>query len=326
MKFLPIQFLRVMTTGFCALFLTASLFAQNYPERPIRLVVPFAPGGGSDVLARLVAEPLSQRLGQPILVDNKPGANAVIGADFVAKAPADGYTLLFTPPGPQITNPSLKLSLPYDPVRDLTPVARLGVFIAVLVVHPSVPARNVNELITFAKANPGKLNFSSPGVASANHLGGEYLKFLSGIDIVHVPYKGSAPALQDLLAGRVQMTIDTLAALQPQITAGTLRPVAIAALDRSPNLPDLPTIAESMEGFDASSLAYMSVRSGTAPAIVEKLNREVNAVLTTPAMRTRLLELGIVAKPVTPSEMAKLVDLERLKWKKVIQAAGIKPE
>jgi len=320
-----------LTRQFLGVTLTTLLFAgaasaQSWPDHALRLVVPFAPGGGSDVLARLIAEPLAQRLGQPIIIDNKPGANATIGADFVAKAPADGYTLLFTPPGPQITNPSLMTKLPYDPVRDLTPVARLGVFVAVLVVHPSVPARNIGELIAYARANPGKLNFSSPGIASANHLGGEYLKFLAGIDIVHVPYKGSAPALQDLLAGRVQMTIDTLAALLPQINAGALRPIAIAALDRSPNLPDLPTIAETMEGFDASSLAYLSVRSGTQPAIIERLNRELNTVLSTPALRARLLDLGIMPKPGTPNEIARQVEQERQKWKKVIEAAGIKPE
>ena len=320
-----------LTRQFLGVTLTTLLFAgaasaQSWPDHALRLVVPFAPGGGSDVLARLIADPLAQRLGQPIIIDNKPGANATIGADFVAKAPADGYTLLFTPPGPQITNPSLMAKLPYDPARDLTPVARLGVFVAVLVVHPSVPARNIGELIAYAKANPGKLNFSSPGIASANHLGGEYLKFLAGIDIVHVPYKGSAPALQDLLAGRVQMTIDTLAALLPQINAGALRPIAIAALDRSPNLPDLPTIAETMEGFDASSLAYLSVRSGTQPAIIERLNRELNTVLSTPALRARLLDLGIMPKPGTPNEIARQVEQERQKWKKVIEAAGIKPE
>ena len=210
--------------------MAAHALAQNYPDKTIRFVVPFAPGGGSDLMARLITEPLSQRLGQSVIVDNKPGANAAIGADFVAKAPADGYTLLYTPPGPQITNPSLMAKLPYDPVKDLVPVVRLGVFVAVLVVHPSVPATNVRELIAYAKANPGKLNFSSPGIASANHLGGEYLKARAGIDIVHVPYKGSAPALQDLLSGRVQMTIDTLAVLLPHIKSGALRPIAIAAL------------------------------------------------------------------------------------------------
>jgi len=300
--------------------------AQAWPERPIRLVVPFAAGGGSDLLARTLAEPLAQRLGQPVVVDNKPGANAVIGADLVAKAPADGYTVLYTPPGPQITNPSLMARLPYDPVKDLLPVARLGVFAAVLVVHPGVPARNLRELIAYAKANPGRVYFSSPGIASANHLGGEYLKALAGIDIVHVPYKGSAPALQDLLGGRVQMTIDTLAALLPHIRSGAVRPIAVAALERAPSLPELPTLAETLEGFDASSLSYLSVRAGTPAPIVERLNREVNAVLAQPAVRARLLELGILPGPGTQAAIARQVESERRKWKKVIDAAGLKAE
>ncbi|HSV82194.1 MAG TPA: tripartite tricarboxylate transporter substrate-binding protein [Ramlibacter sp.] len=221
--------------------------AQTWPERPIRLVVPFAAGGGSDLLARTLAEPLSQRLGQPVVVDNKPGANAVIGADLVAKAPADGYTVLYTPPGPQITNPSLMARLPYDPVKDL-------------------------------------------------------------------------------LGGRVQMTIDTLAALLPHIRSGAVRPIAIAALERAPSLPDLPTLAETLEGFDASSLSYLSVRAGTPAPIVERLNREVNAVLALPAVRARLLELGILPGPGSQAAIARQVESERHKWKKVIDAAGLKAE
>jgi tripartite-type tricarboxylate transporter receptor subunit TctC len=309
-----------------AILLAAShAFAQNYPDKPIHLVVPFSPGGGSDLLARLIAEPLSQRLGQTVIVDNKPGANAAIGADFVAKAPADGYTLLYTPPGPQITNPSLMAKLPYDPAKDLVPVVRLGVFVAVLVVHPSVPANNVRELIAYAKANPGILNFSSPGVASANHLGGEYLKARAGIDIVHVPYKGSAPALQDLLSGRVQMTIDTLAVLLPHIRSGALRPIAVAALERSPSLVDVPTLAETIENFDASSLSYISVPAGTPPLIIERLNREVNAILTMPNIRARLLEMGVATSPSTQDDIKRQVESEHQKWKKVIDAAGVKP-
>jgi tripartite-type tricarboxylate transporter receptor subunit TctC len=260
-----------------------------------------------------------------VIVDNKPGANAAIGADFVAKAPADGYTLLYTPPGPQITNPSLMAKLPYDPAKDLVPVVRLGVFVAVLVVHPSVPANNVRELIAYAKANPGILNFSSPGVASANHLGGEYLKARAGIDIVHVPYKGSAPALQDLLSGRVQMTIDTLAVLLPHIRSGALRPIAVAALERSPSLVDVPTLAETIENFDASSLSYISVPAGTPPLIIERLNREVNAILTMPNIRARLLEMGVATSPSTQDDIKRQVESEHQKWKKVIDAAGVKP-
>ena len=319
--------------SFCAwLLAVATMFAvvgvgaQDYPNRPVHLIVPFAAGGGSDVMARLIAEPLAKRLGQAVVVENKPGANATIGAEYVARAPADGYVLLYTPPGPQITNPSLMAKLPYDPVKDLTPVARLGVFVSVLAVHPSVPASTVKELIAYAKANPRKLNFSSPGMGSANHLAGEYFARLAGIDIVHVPYKGSGPATLDLIAGNVQMTFDTLAALQPHLKSGALRPLAIAGLERSPSLPGVPALAEDVEGFDASPLSYISVRTGTSAAIVDRLNREVNAVLSMPELRARFSDLGIAVFPGTAQDIARQVVSEREKWKRVIEASGAKLE
>ena len=277
-------------------------------------------------MARLIAEPLAKRLGQPVVVENKPGANATIGAEYVVKSAADGYTLLYTPPGPQITNPSLMAKLPYDPLKDLTPVARLGVFVSVLTVNPRVPASTVKELIAYARANPRKLNFSSPGVGSANHLAGEYFARLAGIDIVHIPYKGSGPATQDLIAGNVQMTFDTLAALQPHLKSGALRALAIAGLERSPSLPGVPALAEDVEGFDASPLAYVSVRAGTPEAIVDRLNREVNAVLSIPELRARLSDLGIAVSSGTAQDIARQVASEREKWKKVIDASGAKLE
>jgi tripartite-type tricarboxylate transporter receptor subunit TctC len=300
--------------------------ASNYPDKPIHFIIPFAAGGGSDVMARVIAQPLSQRLGQPVIVDNKPGANATIGADFVAQSKPDGYTMLHTSPGPQITNPYLMAKLPYDPVKDLTPVARLGVFTSVLVVNPAVPAKNVRELIDYAKANPGKINYSSSGIASGSHLAGEYFKTVSGVEIVHVPYKGTGAAIQDLIAGNVQMTIDSMAALLPHINSGKLRPLAVASLERSPNFPDLPTLAETFPGFDASPMNYLSVRGGTPQAIIDRLNREVNAVLAMPAIRQRLLDMGVVASPSTPAEIVRQVESERQKWKKVIETAGVKAE
>lgn len=307
-------------------FAGTGVAAQDYPNRPIRLIVPFAAGGGSDVMARLIAEPLAKRLGQPVVVENKPGANATIGAELVVKSPADGYTLLYTPPGPQITNPSLMAKLPYDPVKDLVPVARLGVFVSVLAVNPRVPASTVKELIAYARANPRTLNFSSPGIGSANHLAGEYFARLAGIEIVHVPYKGSGPAMQDLIAGNVQMTFDTLAALQPHLRSGALRALAIAGLERSPSLPGVPALAEDVAGFDASPLSYVSVRAGTPPAIVARLNREVNAVLSIPELRARLADLGIAVAPGTAEDIARQVASEREKWKKVIDASGARLE
>lgn len=309
-----------------AIGLAAAATAQTWPDKPIRFVIPFAAGGGSDVMARAIAEPLAQRLGQPVIVDNKPGANATIGADFVAKSAPDGNTWLHTSPGPQITNPTLMAKLPYDPVRDLLPVARLGVFTSVLVVNPEVPARTVKELVDYAKANPGKINCASAGVASGSHLGCEYFKTVAGVQITHVPYKGTGAAIADLVGGQVQMTIDSMAALLPQVKAGKLRAIAVSQLTRSPVLPDVPTIAETYPGFDSSPMNYLSVRGGTPQPIVDRLNREVNAVLATPAVKQKLLDMGVDATPSTPEEIAKQVESERVKWKKVIEATGIKAE
>jgi tripartite-type tricarboxylate transporter receptor subunit TctC len=300
--------------------------AQGWPSKPIQFVIPFAAGGGSDVMARIIAEPLSQRLGVQVIVDNKPGGGATIGADFVAKSQPDGYTWLYTSPGPQIINPFLMKKLPYDPDKDLMPVVRLGTFTSVLAVHPSVPAKTVKELIDYAKANPKKLNFASAGIGSGSQLASEYFKTVAGIDIVHVPYKGTGNALQDLIAGNVQMTIDSMAALLPAIKAGQLRALAVTTLDRSPNLPEVPTLAETLAGFDASPMNYLSVRGGTPRAIVDRINQEVNAVLATPAVRERLLGIGVVVSPSTPEEIAAQVKSEQVKWKKVIEVSGAKAE
>ena len=300
--------------------------AQAYPSRPIHFIIPFAAGGGSDVMARIIAEPLSQRMGVPIIVENKPGANAVTGADYVAKSAPDGYTMLHTSPGPQITNPFLMPKLPYDPVKDLQPVARLGVFVNVLVVHPSVPAKSVKELVEYAKANPGKLNFASPGVGSGSQLAMEYFKTVAGINVVHVPYKGTGAAIADLLAGNVQMTLDSLAALMPHIKSGALRPLAVGYIERAPSLPDVPTLAETYPGFDAAPMNYLSVRGGTPQPIVDRLNRDVNAVLAMPSVKQKLLELGVLTPPSTVSEIVRQVETERQKYKKVIELSGAKAE
>ena len=308
------------------LLVAGAAAGQPYPARPIHFIIPFAAGGGSDVLARVLAEPLAQRLGQPVIVENKPGANANLGADFVAKSAPDGYTWLYTSPGPQIINPYLMGKLPFDPEKDLAPVARLGVFVSVLVVTKGLPVKSVKELIDYAKANPGKLNFASPGIGAASHLSGEYFKTVAGIDIVHVPYKGTGAALQDLIAGNVQMTIDSAAALLPHIRSGALRPLAVTTRERAPILPDVPTLAEYFADFDASPMNYLTVRGGTPPAIVNQINREINAVLAMPAVRARLLDMGVIPSPSTPEELAREIQGERAKWKKVIEASGAKAE
>jgi tripartite-type tricarboxylate transporter receptor subunit TctC len=311
-----------------ALALPAALRAQgeSWPGKPIRLVVPFAAGGGADLVARAIAGPLSKRLGQPIVVDNKAGGGGTTGADAVVKAPADGYTLLYTTPGPQITNPYLMARLPYDPVADLTPVGRVAVVPNVLVVNKDLPVKSVKELIQYARVHPGKLNFASAGIGSSSHLAGELLKARAGIDIVHVPYRGTGPALQDLLAGNVSMAIDSIAVYRALIESGALKALGVATPERSPILPNVPAMAEELPGFDGAPVNYISVRSGTPRAIIERLNREVNAVLDSAEVRGSLQASGVVPKGSTPQDMAALVKSEAAKWKQVIQLSGARVE
>jgi tripartite-type tricarboxylate transporter receptor subunit TctC len=299
---------------------------QSYPTRPIRLIVPFPPGGAADAVARIVATPLADRLGKVVIVDNRPGGGATIGADIVAKAQPDGYTLLYGTPGPQITNPYLMKKLPYDPDKDFAPITRIAVVPSVLVIHPSVPAKSVKELVAVAKARPGKINFASSGIGASSHLAGELFKMMAGIDIVHVPYKGSGPALQDLLAGNAQMTIDSLSVYLPHIKSGALRALAMATAERSPLLPDVPPIADTLKGFNASPMNYISARAGTPRQIVDRLNAEINAVLKSPDVRDRLVSLGITAQGSTPEELASEIKHEQAVWKKVIEISGAKAE
>jgi len=296
-----------------------SAASQPYPQSPIRLVVPFAPGGGADLMARILADPLAKRLGQPVVIDNKPGAGATIGADFVAKAAPDGYTLLWTTPGPQITNPYLMPKLPYDPNKDFTAIATAVTAVNVLVVPPSLPVKSVSELVAYAKANPGKLNFSSSGVGASSHLLGELFKLMAGIDIVHVPYRGSAPALQDLLAGNIQMSIDTVAVLLPHIQAGTLRALGVATIARNPSLPELAPIADTLPGFDGASINYINGPPGMAQPVVERLNREINAVLSDPEVAKRMEVAGFT--PIIESQPALVARIgqEQDKWRRVIE-------
>ena len=311
---------RILQIGAALVALTGGLaFAQGYPTQQIRLIVPFAAGGGSDILARIIAEPLSKRLGQSIVVENKPGGGATVAADLVAKSPADGYTWLFTTAGPQITNPYLMAQLPYNPFKDFAPVAMLAKSVNVLVVHPGVPAKNVRELIDYAKANPGKLNFSSSGIGASSHLAGELFKQMAEVDIVHVPYRGTGPSTTDLLAGNVHMAIDSASTLLPHIKSGGLRALGFATLERQPAMPELPTIADTLPGFDGSSINYVSVPAGTPPAIVERLNREIEVVLSDRDIARRMTELAIAPIIETPAELARRIADEQQKWKRVIE-------
>ena len=313
----------LLTAGAAALFIPADAWAQPYPSRIIRIVVPFAPGGGSDIVARLVGDRLSKRLQQTVIIENKPGAGAIIGADSVAKSAPDGYTLLFATPGPQILNPYLIKSLPYDP-KDFAGVATLLKSVNLMVVSPNVPAKTVRELIDYAKTNPGKLNFASSGIGTSSHLAGELFKSMAGIEITHVPYRGNALALQDVMAGTVQISIDAISALLPHARSGALRALGVAAPERSVVLPEVPTIAETLPGYDASSINYISAPAGTPAPIVERLNHEINAVMAEAEVRDHLVELGLV--PITESiaDLEKRISAESEKWKTVIEQMSVK--
>ena len=308
------------------LALVASLAcAQTYPTKPIRLVVPFPPGGATDILARDVAQKLTEAWGQSVIVDNRPGAGGNIGSELVAKSAPDGYTLEMGTVGTHAINASLYAKMPYDHVKDFTPVILVAGVPNVLVVNPSVPANSVADLIAYAKANPGKLNFASSGNGTSIHLSGELFKVMAGVQITHIPYKGSAPALQDLLAGQVQMMFDNLPPSLPQIKAGKLRALAVTSATRAPALPEVPTLAESgLPGFEASSWFGILVPAGTPAPIVAKLNAEIAKWLATPEAKEKLAKQGANAAGGTPDDFAKHIAAETAKWAKVVKDSGAK--
>jgi tripartite-type tricarboxylate transporter receptor subunit TctC len=308
-----------------ALTVTTAFAADEYPTKPIKMVVPFPPGGGADTVARLVSEALTKRLGQPVVVENKPGGGATVGAAFVANAPADGYTLLYTTPGPQITNPYLMNHLSYNP-GELVPVSRLAWVPSVLVVNPQVPVKSTTELIDYARKNPGKVYFGSAGIGASSHLSGELFKNMAEIEITHVPYKGTAQEVQDLVGGNVQMAIDSLSVYLPYIKSGQVRALGIAMPQRSAVLPDLPAVSDQLKGFDATPVNYLTVRKGTPTAVIDRLNKEIVAILGDPQVRDRMESLGFVPKSSTPQEMALEIQSESDKWKQVIKQSGAKPE
>jgi tripartite-type tricarboxylate transporter receptor subunit TctC len=244
----------------------------------------------------------------------------------VAKSAPDGYTILYGTPGPQIVNPYLMKKLPYDAANDFAPIARLVVVPNVLVVYPGVPAKTLRELIEYAKAQPGKINFASSGVGASSHLAGELFKVSAGIQIVHVPYKGSGPSVQDLMGGNVQMAIDSINVYLPYIKSGRLRALAVSTLERSPLLPDLPTMAETLPGFDAYAMNYVTAPAGTPRGVIERLNREVNATLNAPEVRERLVGMGAIPTGGTPEELEQVIKSETQKWKKVIEISGATAE
>jgi tripartite-type tricarboxylate transporter receptor subunit TctC len=300
---------------------------EAYPSKPVRIIVPFAAGGVADLLPRIVGEKLTQKWGQPVVVENKVGAAGNIGMAEGARAAPDGYTLLLAPAGNLTVNPKLFPNLPFDTYRDLTPVTLLAQSPNVLVVHPSVPAKSFQELIAYAKANPGKLNFASPGEGSGAHLAGELLKIEAGIDATHVPYKGIAPAVNDLLGGQVQMMFAGISTVLQHVKSGKLVALAIASPKRNPQLLDVPTVSESgLPGFDVTSWYGIVVRAGTPPAIVQKVQRDMTEALQSAEVQSRLAALGLEPVGDTPSEFDALIKAETKKWGAIVEKAGIKAQ
>jgi tripartite-type tricarboxylate transporter receptor subunit TctC len=305
--------LRALITCLLVLPALAPAQSQPYPNKPIRLILPFAAGGGADNNARTMTELLSQRLGQPIIIDYKPGAGGTLGANIVAHAPPDGYTLLYATPGQQMTTPHLMDKMPYDPLKSFSSVSQVIQGSNVLVVNKNLPVNSVAELIALAKAKPGTINFASAGIGSSSHLAGELFKSMAGIDIVHVPYKGSGAAITELLGGSIQMAIDTVSVYLPHIKANNLKALAISTLEHNPALPDLPLIADTLPGFDAAPVNYVTAPAGTPRAIIERLNRDINIVLAMPAVREQYEKNGATAKGSTPEAMDALIISESAK-------------
>ena len=326
-----------MTIRFVASFATAALAAlalfsthaeaDAYPSKPIRFVVAFPPGGGTDIIARSIAQKLAERLAQQVVVDNRPGAGGNIGTDIVAKSAPDGYTMLMGSAGPLAINASLFATMPFDPVRDLAPVTLAASTPNVLVVHPSLKVQTVKELIALARARPGAINFGSSGHGTPAHLAGELFGSMAGVKLVHVPYKGAAPALSDLLGGQVQIMFSTMPPALPHVRDGKLRALAVTSAKRSPAMPELPTVDEAaLPGFEANTWHGVVLPAGAQAAIVERLNREIVAILHLPDVVERLSNQGAEAVGSTPEEFAAYIRSETVKWAKVVRDSGAKAE
>jgi tripartite-type tricarboxylate transporter receptor subunit TctC len=302
--------------------------AQGYPAKPIRFVVPFPPGGPLDIMARVIGAKLQEAWGQPVLVDNKPGAGGGIGADAVAKSPGDGYTLLMGAVSTHAINPTLYAKIPYDPVKDFVPVTLVAQVPNILVVNPSLPVKSVKELIEYAKAKPGALSFASGSTGSTGHLAGELFKTMAGVDMVHIPYKGAAPAMFDLLAGQTQLMFDNIANALPQVKSGKLRALAVTTAKRASAMPELPTIDESgLHGFDLTTWFGVFVPARTSKELVDRLNGEILKALTGKDGRERLAAMGTEPPAIaTPAEFALFVQREEAKYAKVVKASGARVE
>jgi tripartite-type tricarboxylate transporter receptor subunit TctC len=319
--------LRTVITAGTLLFAATLALAQEFPAKPIRMIVPFAPGGPNDVLGRIVAQKLSEQIGQQVIVDNRSGAGGSTGTAAAAAAPPDGYTLLFSGTSSLAINPSLYSKLPYDALRDFAPVSLAGTAPSLLATHPSVPARTLKELIAVAKASPGKLNYASGGVGGTPHLAGELFKSLARVDLVHVPFRGAGPALVALASGQVDMYIGGISSVLPMVRDRRIRPIAVTSAKRTPLMPEMPTFIESgMPGYEVVNWYAVVAPAATPKPVVTKLNGEVVKALASPDVKKRFADLGTDAASSTPDQLAAYHREDLARWAKVIKAAKIQPE
>jgi tripartite-type tricarboxylate transporter receptor subunit TctC len=318
------QFMRLAASAVALPALSQSAAAQSYPSRPVRLVVGFAPSGGNDIVARLIAQWLSERLGQQFIVENRPGAGSNIGTETVVNAPPDGYTLLLVSAANAI-NASMFDKLNFNFIADIGAVAGLISVPSVILLHPSVQVKTVPEFITYAKQNAGRLSMASGGTATTTHLAGELLKMMADIDMIHVPYRGTGPAITDLLGGQVQVMFGSAPSSVQYIKSGQLRGLAVTSARRLETLPDIPTVGETVPGYEASQWYGIGVPKATAAPIVDLLNNEINAFLADPKMKSKLVDLGGTELPGSPAEFAKMIADETEKWSKVVKFANVKP-
>jgi tripartite-type tricarboxylate transporter receptor subunit TctC len=308
-----------------SVFVVNVAIAQPFPSKPARMIVPYPPGGSADILARAIGAKVGEGLGQPVVIDNRPGAGTIIGTEATAKSAPDGYTFMLGTVSSHAINPALNARLPFDPVKDFTPLSLVASIPFVMIVHPSVPARSVQEFVALAKSKPGQLNYSSAGNGTSNHLAGELLKSMAGVDLVHVPYKGSAPALNDLIAGQVSLMFDLVLTAAPHIKSGAVRGLAVTGTQRSAVLPELPTVAETgLPGYEVSAWFGIFAPAGVPQPVAKRLNAEFVKVMQQPDLKQRLASLGADPLTSTPEEFSTYLRSEIDKWAKVVKASGMK--
>jgi tripartite-type tricarboxylate transporter receptor subunit TctC len=310
----------------CLLAFAAPATAQTFPDRPITLLIPFAAGGSTDLLGRLIAEKMSEGLGQQVIVENKGGAGGNLGAAAVAKAAPDGYTILMATVATHALNPAVYPNMPYDPVKDFAPISLLVTVPNVLIVHPSVPANTAQELIALLKANPGKYSYASSGNGSPLHLSGELFKSMAGVDIVHVPYKGAGPALVDVIGGQVPIMFDNLPSSTQHIKSGKLRGLGVTSTQRAPVFPDMPALTEALPGYETYTWNALFAPAGTPPEAIKKLNEEANKAVNDPAVKAKLAEFSATVVASTPEELGKHVVAELAKWAPIVKQSGAKAD